>query len=74
MSGSHHCQVAVVVRFAGNLSSNARDCLDRENKQPSLGAVLWRTVEMTQPAADVTCPESREEPTSLSLPTKHLFV
>lgn len=44
MSGSHHCQMVMVVRFAGNLSSNARDCLDRENKQPSLCAVLWTAV------------------------------
>lgn len=27
-------QVVMVVRFTGNLSSNAKDSLDRENKQP----------------------------------------
>lgn len=26
-------KVVMVVRFAGNLSSNAKDCLDRESKQ-----------------------------------------
>lgn len=66
----------MVVSFAGSLSRKAKDCLDRENEQAS--SWVWCSggwwVEITQPSAEVSCPEYREGLRSLQLTAKHLFI